>query len=117
LGKLKEDIAESPDKSGLDPLLQLNRRRTEITPFVGGKEHKEGDSMEKRVRAALNDIRTNLQADGGDVEFVGVSGDGTVTVRLTGACGSCPMAQMTLKMGIEKYLKEKVPEVVEVVAV
>lgn len=72
--------------------------------------------MEERVRAALDDVRPSLQADGGDVEFVGVSDAGTVTVKLTGACGSCPMAQMTLKMGIEKYLKEKVPEVVEVVA-
>ena len=72
--------------------------------------------MEEKVRAMLNDVRPSLQADGGDVEFVDVN-DGIVKVRLKGACGSCPMAQMTLKMGIEKYLKEKIPEVVEVVAV
>jgi len=69
------------------------------------------------VRAIVNDVRPSLQADGGDVEFVGVTDDGIVRVRLKGACGSCPMTQMTLKMGIEKYLKEKIPEVVEVVAV
>ncbi len=72
--------------------------------------------MEEEVRAMLDDVRPSLQADGGDVEFVDVT-DGIVKVRLTGACGSCPMAQMTLKMGIEKYLKEKIPEVVEVVGV
>ncbi len=72
--------------------------------------------MEEKVRAALNDFRPNLQADGGDVELVDVTEGGIVKVKLSGACGSCPMAQMTLKMGIEKYLKEKVPEVVEVVA-
>ncbi len=73
--------------------------------------------MEEKVRAMLNDVRPSLQADGGDVEFVDVTDDGIVKVRLKGACGSCPMAQMTLKMGIEKYLKEKIPGVVEVVAV
>ena len=72
--------------------------------------------MEEEVRAMLDNVRPSLQADGGDVEFVDVT-DGIVKVRLTGACGSCPMAQMTLKMGIEKYLKEKIPEVVEVVGV
>ncbi|MBW2543907.1 MAG: NifU family protein [Deltaproteobacteria bacterium] len=73
--------------------------------------------MEEKVRAMLNDVRPSLQADGGDVEFVDVTDDGIVKVRLKGACSSCPMAQMTLKMGIEKYLKEKIPEVVEVVGV
>lgn len=73
--------------------------------------------MEDKVSAALEDVRSSLQADGGDVELVEVTEEGVVKVRLTGACGNCPMAQMTLKMGIEKYLKEKVPEVVEVVSV
>jgi len=68
------------------------------------------------VRAMLNDVRPSLQADGGDVELVNVNA-GIVKVRLEGACGSCPMAQLTLKMGIEKYLKEKISGVVEVVAV
>ena len=72
--------------------------------------------MEKEVRVMLNDVRPSLQADGGDVEFVDVN-NGIVKVRLKGACGSCPMAQITLKMGIEKYLKEKISGVVEVVAV
>ncbi len=73
--------------------------------------------LEEKVRAALENVRPSLQADGGDVEFVSVSEDGTVSVKLTGACGSCPMAQMTLKMGIEKYLKKEIPEVVSVVGV
>lgn len=73
--------------------------------------------LEEKVRKALEDVRPSLQADGGDVEFVSIDEDGTVSVKLTGACGSCPMAQMTLKMGIEKYLKKEVPEVSSVVGV
>ena len=73
--------------------------------------------LEEKVKAALEDVRPSLQADGGDVEFVSVSDEGIVQVRLTGACGSCPMATMTLKMGIEKYLKDTIPEVSEVVGV
>jgi Fe-S cluster biogenesis protein NfuA len=73
--------------------------------------------LEEKVRTALDEVRPSLQADGGDVEFVSLSEDGVVSVKLTGACGSCPMAQMTLKMGIEKYLKKEVPEVAEVVGV
>ena len=72
--------------------------------------------MKEKVEAALNKIRPALQADGGDVEFVDVT-DGVVKVRLTGACGGCPMSQMTLKMGIERHLKKEVPEVKEVVSV
>ena len=73
--------------------------------------------LEEQVKAALNNVRPSLQADGGDVEFVSLAGDGTVSVKLTGACGCCPMAQMTLKMGIENYLKKEVPEVSAVVGV
>jgi Fe-S cluster biogenesis protein NfuA len=73
--------------------------------------------MEEKVEEALKSIRVYLQADGGDVELVGVEEDGTVKVRLTGACKGCPMSQMTLKMGVERSLKEKIPEVKEVVAV
>ena len=73
--------------------------------------------MRDRVEAALGKIRPALQADGGNVELVDVTDTGVVKVRLTGACGSCPMSQMTLKMGIEKSLKEEVPEVTEVEAV
>jgi len=72
--------------------------------------------MREKVEAALNRIRPALQADGGDVELVDVN-DGVVKVRLMGACGGCPMATMTLKAGIERVLKEEVPEVQEVVAV
>jgi len=73
--------------------------------------------MKEKVEEALNSIRGYLQADGGDVELVEVGEDGTVKVRLTGACKGCPMSQMTLKMGVERSLKEKIPEVKEVVAV
>ena len=73
--------------------------------------------IEEKVKAALEDVRPSLQADGGDVEFVSYADDGTVSVKLTGACGSCPMSHMTLKMGIENYLKKEVPEVKSVVGV
>ena len=72
--------------------------------------------MREQVEAALSKIRPALQADGGDVDLVDVS-DGVVTLRLTGACGGCPMSTLTLKMGIERVLREEVPEVKEVVAV
>ncbi len=73
--------------------------------------------MRQEVQEALNTVRPQLQADGGDCELVDVLEDGTVKVRLTGACGGCPMSQMTLKMGIEKVLKDKVPSVKTVEAV
>jgi Fe-S cluster biogenesis protein NfuA len=72
--------------------------------------------MNEKVEAVLNEIRPALQADGGDVELVGVN-NGMVSLRLTGACAGCPLSTMTLKMGIERILKEKLPEVKEVVAV
>jgi Fe-S cluster biogenesis protein NfuA len=71
--------------------------------------------MRDQVEAALNDIRPALQADGGDVELIDVDEGGTVKVRLTGACGTCPMATMTLRFGVEKILKERVPGVTQVV--
>ncbi len=73
--------------------------------------------MKDRVEKALEKIRPSLQADGGDMELVDVSEDGIVKVKLTGACRGCPMSQMTLKMGIEKALKQAVPEVKEVQSV
>jgi len=72
--------------------------------------------MREKVEAALDRIRPTLLADGGNVELVDVS-QGVVKLRLTGACGSCPMATMTLQMGIERVLKDQVPEVKEVIAV
>jgi Fe-S cluster biogenesis protein NfuA len=73
--------------------------------------------MKEKVQEVLELVRPALQADGGDVELVDVTDDGIVSVRLTGACGSCPMSTMTLKMGIERTLKDKLPEVKEVVQV
>jgi Fe-S cluster biogenesis protein NfuA len=75
--------------------------------------HKGDHTMKEKVEAALQKIRPMLQADGGDVELVDVQ-EGVVTVRLRGACGGCPMSQMTLKNGIEKILKQEVPGVVAV---
>lgn len=75
--------------------------------------------MRKNVEDVLNKfVRPSLQMDGGDVEIVDVDeGSGIVKVRLTGACGGCPMSQMTLQMGVERVLKEKIPEIKSVVAV
>jgi len=73
--------------------------------------------VKEQVEAALSKIRPALQRDGGDVELVEVTEDGLVKVRLTGACKGCPMAQMTLQMGVERVVKEMVPEVRAVEAV
>jgi Fe-S cluster biogenesis protein NfuA len=71
--------------------------------------------LKEKVEVVLNKIRPSLQADGGDVELVDVDeATGIVKVRLTGACGGCPFATMTLKNGIEEALKEAIPEVKEV---
>ena len=72
--------------------------------------------MKEKVQQALEKIRPALQRDGGDIQLIDVV-DGVVKVRLQGACGSCPMSAMTLKMGVERQLKQEVPEVKEVVAV
>ena len=71
--------------------------------------------MKEKVEAALARIKPALQADGGDVELLGVK-EGVVSVRLTGACGGCPMSTVTLRNGIERILKQEVPEVKSVVA-
>ena len=73
--------------------------------------------MRERVEAVMNEIRPMLQADGGDVELVDVTEEGVVKVRLTGACGGCPMSQITLRSGIERRLKEAIPEVQRVESV
>jgi len=72
--------------------------------------------MRDKVEAVLDEIRPNLMADGGNVQLIDVS-NGIVKVKLTGACGGCPMATMTLRQGIERTLKEKVPEVKKVVGI
>jgi Fe-S cluster biogenesis protein NfuA len=72
--------------------------------------------MREKIEKALDKVRPSLMADGGNVELVDVE-DGIVKVKLTGACGGCPMSQMTLKMGIERVLKQEIPEIKEVVAI
>jgi Fe-S cluster biogenesis protein NfuA len=73
--------------------------------------------MKDKVKAVLDEIRPSLQQDGGDCELVEVTDEGIVKLRLTGACAGCPMSQMTLKMGIEATLKDRIPEVQSVESV
>jgi Fe-S cluster biogenesis protein NfuA len=73
--------------------------------------------VKEQVEEALNDIRPQLQADGGDIELVAVTEDGVVKVRLVGACSGCPGAAMTLQLGVERVVKARVPEVKAVEAV
>jgi len=73
--------------------------------------------LKKMVEEVLNEIRPHLQADCGDARLIGVDDDGTVRLKLIGACGACPMSRMTLKMGIERILKQKIPQVKEVINV
>jgi Fe-S cluster biogenesis protein NfuA len=75
-----------------------------------------GIKMREKVEKALNGVRPYLQADGGDVELVDVE-NGVVKVKLTGACSGCPMSQMTLKQGIESYVKKAIPEISSVESV
>lgn len=74
-------------------------------------------TIEEKVKETIETIRASLQSHGGDVELVGIDEDNTVNVRLQGACQGCPGATMTMKMGIERILKERIPEVKQVVAV
>jgi len=74
-------------------------------------------TFEDKVAEIIEIVRGNLQSHGGDIELVGVTDEKAVKVRLQGACAGCPGAQMTLKMGVERLLKEKLPEVTEVIGV
>ena len=74
------------------------------------------DSLKQKVQNALNEIRPQIQADGGDIEFVGIENQ-TVKVRLVGHCAGCPMSTMTLKQGVETHVKRRVPEITKVEAV
>ena len=77
----------------------------------------EKKSFNDKVAEVIESVRPMLQNDGGDIELVGIDEDNSVRVRLQGACRGCPGAQMTLKMGVERLLKERVPEVKEVISV
>ena len=74
-------------------------------------------TLDEKVKDTIEAVRASLQSHGGDVELIGIDEDKTVRVRLQGACQGCPGAAMTMKMGIERILREKVPEIKEVVAV
>jgi Fe-S cluster biogenesis protein NfuA len=80
-------------------------------------DKKEQNTLKDKVERSLRSVRPYLQADGGDIELVGVNDEGVVLVRLAGACQGCPGALMTLQMGVERILKEQVPEVKSVTAV
>ena len=71
----------------------------------------------EEVQRVINLVRPSLQADGGDVELINIREDNVIEVKLQGACGGCPMATLTLKAGIERVLKEEIPEVKEVISV
>lgn len=73
------------------------------------------EELEAKIKEVLDTFRPNLQADGGDMEYIALDDKNNVHLKLTGACGGCPMAVMTLKMGVERYLKDAVPEVNEVI--
>ncbi|PIP19509.1 MAG: hypothetical protein COT38_02375 [Candidatus Omnitrophica bacterium CG08_land_8_20_14_0_20_41_16] len=73
--------------------------------------------MKERIEKALEKIKPMLQADGGNVELIEVTNDGVVKLKLKGSCGCCPMSSMTLKTGIERILKQEVPEIKEVIAI
>lgn len=73
--------------------------------------------MKEKVQELLEKVRPNLQADGGDIELIEVTDEGVVKVKLKGACAGCPMSTMTLKNGVEKFLKEQIPELDRVEAV
>jgi Fe-S cluster biogenesis protein NfuA len=73
--------------------------------------------LKAEVEEAIKEIQPHLRADGGDIELVSVDDDGTVKVRLKGACLGCPLSQMTLQLGVERYLKSKIPQVTRVVRV
>lgn len=72
-------------------------------------------ALEAKVKEVLDMYRPNLQADGGDMEFISLDDQNRVHLKLVGACGSCPMATMTLKMGVESYVKDAIPEITEIV--
>jgi Fe-S cluster biogenesis protein NfuA len=72
--------------------------------------------MEEELKSLIDEIRPGLQADGGDIEFIDVN-DGVVSVRLVGACGHCPLSAVTLKNGVERFIRRRLPEVKEVVSV
>ena len=74
-------------------------------------------TLREKVEDAIGDIRPSLQADGGDIDLIAVSDEGEVSVKLVGACAGCPMSQMTLTHGVEKHLKNVIPEVTSVIAV
>jgi Fe-S cluster biogenesis protein NfuA len=95
--------------------IAANRRLHSLSPVVivplPFLDANQEDNMREQIEQALDKIRPALQRDGGDIELVEVEENGIVKVRLTGACGGCPMSQMTLKQGVERIVKQLVPEV------
>jgi Fe-S cluster biogenesis protein NfuA len=95
-----------------------NNFPAEGVPQMAEEKKTEGLALTREnVDSVIGMVRPQLQADGGDVQIVDVSADGVVKLRLTGACGSCPMSTMTLRMGIERVLRQKIPTIKQVVPV
>jgi Fe-S cluster biogenesis protein NfuA len=97
--------------------LKTDKIIRKLNKFLGDKMSTENNGIKERVQKALDEVRPYLQADGGDVEFVNLTDDGIVELRLVGACGHCPMSTMTLRAGVERAILRSVPEVKRVEAV
>jgi Fe-S cluster biogenesis protein NfuA len=117
---LNSDFNISPSTPGMRQKLHTGTIPwSKIVVFEGYRDKSpqmEGIDMREKIEEALARIRPALQADGGDVQLMDVK-EGVVTLKLTGACGGCPMSTMTLRLGIERVVKEQVPEIKEVIAV
>jgi Fe-S cluster biogenesis protein NfuA len=113
--RLFQGLINKAKRAGQIKYWPSRRKNDKLNPM--GEKPEGRKPMKEKVQEALNKVRPQLQADGGDVELVEVTEGGLVQVRLTGACKGCPMSQMTLKMGIEKFLKQQVPEVTVVESV
>ena len=101
----------------IDIMQKTGFRRLNMCEQCGCGSGNAEKTLADNVKEVIEVIRPNLQSHGGDIEFISVEQDNSVKVRLQGACSGCPGAMMTLKMGVEKLLKEKIPEVKEVIAV
>ena len=117
MGIFKKLFTREPAKTS-----PFERREAIVVPFIPvdppkGQLLNDDASLRERIEAALNEVRPYLNFDGGDIELVNVSDDGIVEMHFVGACHGCPSSAMTLKLGIEQTLKERIPEVKEVVAV
>ena len=95
----------------------MNRERLYLSRNTKSQSYRDVGMLRAEVEKLIKDIQPSLRADGGDIELVDVDEEGIVKVRLKGACAGCPMAKMTLELGVERYLKNRIPQVKKVVSV